>query len=56
MINLNGDEGNRGCSIRIPLHVVEQGYGYFEDHRPTSNCDPYLVTEILIKNVCEGLN
>jgi glutamine synthetase len=23
---------------------VEDGRGYFEDRRPASNCDPYLVT------------
>lgn len=50
--NFSYGEGNRGCSIRIPLQVVEQGYGYLEDRRPASNCDPYLVTEILMRNVC----
>ena len=35
---------NRGCSIRIPRDVAEQGYGYLEDRRPSSNCDPYQVT------------
>jgi len=34
---------NRGCSIRIPRHVNEQGFGYLEDRRPASNSDPYLV-------------
>ena len=34
---------NRGCSIRIPRDVAEQGYGYLEDRRPSSNCDPYSV-------------
>ena len=34
---------NRGCSIRIPRDVAEQGYGYLEDRRPSSNCDPYQV-------------
>ena len=36
---------NRGCSIRIPREVAEQGYGYLEDRRPSSNCDPYSVSE-----------
>ena len=36
---------NRGCSIRIPRDVAEQGYGYLEDRRPSSNCDPYQVIE-----------
>ena len=35
---------NRGCSVRIPRQVNEDGYGYLEDRRPSSNCDPYLVT------------
>ena len=34
---------NRGCSIRIPREVAAQGYGYLEDRRPSSNCDPYEV-------------
>ena len=29
--------------------VEEKGYGYFEDRRPSSNCDPYTVTDILIR-------
>ena len=33
---------NRGCSVRIPNTVIEDKKGYFEDRRPSSNCDPYL--------------
>ena len=33
---------NRGASIRIPRDVGEKGYGYLEDRRPSSNCDPYV--------------
>lgn len=40
---------NRGCSIRIPRQVAADGYGYLEDRRPSSNCDPYLVTDIIVK-------
>jgi glutamine synthetase len=40
---------NRGCSIRIPRTVAEEGKGYFEDRRPASNCDPYCVTEALVR-------
>ena len=40
---------NRGCSIRIPRDVGEQGKGYLEDRRPSSNCDPYAVTEIIVR-------
>merc|ERR1712243_103660 len=43
---------NRGCSIRIPREVAEQGYGYLEDRRPSSNCDPYKVTEVIMQTVC----
>ena len=35
---------NRGCSIRIPRMTEKEGCGYFEDRRPSSNMDPYIVT------------
>ena len=35
---------NRGASIRIGNENHRNGKGYFEDRRPSSNCDPYLVT------------
>lgn len=41
---------NRGASIRVPRQVAEDGKGYFEDRRPSSNCDPYLVTEAIIRS------
>ena len=44
--------GNRGCSIRIPLHVFNDKKGYLEDRRPASNLDPYLVTNILVETIC----
>ncbi|KAF7257018.1 hypothetical protein EG68_05577 [Paragonimus skrjabini miyazakii] len=43
---------NRGSSIRIPRQVAEDGCGYLEDRRPSSNCDPYIVTRILVETVC----
>ena len=43
---------DRGASIRIPLHVSKQGYGYLEDRRPGANSDPYLVAARLIATVC----
>merc|ERR1712193_110934 len=43
---------NRGCSIRIPREVAEQGYGYLEDRRPSSNCDPYSVTRVIVQTIC----
>tara|TARA_B100001093_G_scaffold498581_1_gene546840 strand:+ start:310 stop:1470 length:1161 start_codon:yes stop_codon:yes gene_type:complete len=36
--------GDRSASVRIGNKTVSDGYGYFEDRRPSSNCDPYLVT------------
>ena len=35
---------NRGCSVRIPRMTEKEGCGYFEDRRPASNMDPYVVT------------
>lgn len=40
---------NRGASIRIPRQVGEEGQGYLEDRRPSSNCDPYSVTEVIVR-------
>ncbi|CAL8081612.1 unnamed protein product [Orchesella dallaii] len=45
---------NRGCSIRIPRSVSEEKKGYLEDRRPSSNCDPYKVTEVIVRTVCLG--
>ena len=39
--------GNRGTSVRIPTQTEKDQCGYFEDRRPSSKCDPYLVTGIL---------
>jgi glutamine synthetase len=35
---------HRGASVRIPRESEKHGKGYFEDRRPASNMDPYLVT------------
>lgn len=35
---------NRGASVRIGNANYKNEKGYFEDRRPSSNCDPYLVT------------
>ncbi|XP_044018936.1 glutamine synthetase 2 cytoplasmic-like [Aphidius gifuensis] len=40
---------NRNVSIRIPRGVAEDGKGYLEDRRPSSNCDPYAVTDALVR-------
>merc|ERR1739848_444415 len=39
-------------SIRIPREVAAQGYGYLEDRRPSSNCDPYSVAKLLVQTTC----
>jgi len=44
--------GDRTASIRIPNDTAINGYGYFEDRRPASNCDPYLVTSIILRTIC----
>jgi len=38
---------DRGASIRIPNVAKAEGCGYFEDRRPASNCDPYIVTSMI---------
>ncbi|XP_076345921.1 glutamine synthetase-like [Tachypleus tridentatus] len=43
---------NRGASIRIPRQVAEERKGYLEDRRPSSNCDPYSVAEVIVRTVC----
>jgi len=40
---------DRGSSVRIPRQVDADGCGYLEDRRPSSNCDPYSVTEIIVR-------
>ena len=40
---------NRGASIRIPRHVETKKKGYLEDRRPSSNCDPYVVSSRLVR-------
>ena len=44
--------GNRGASIRRGADTIKNGKGYFEDRRPSSNCDPYLVTSIIFQTTC----
>lgn len=44
--------GGRGTSIRIPTIVGEEQKGYFEDRRPSSSCDPYLVTGKIFETCC----
>lgn len=41
----------RDTSIRIPAQSIIDGRGYFEDRRPASNCDPYLVANRMLETV-----
>ncbi|KAL8161191.1 hypothetical protein V2J09_012680 [Rumex salicifolius] len=38
---------NRGASIRVGRDTEKNGKGYFEDRRPASNMDPYVVTSMI---------
>jgi glutamine synthetase len=42
---------NRGASIRVGRDTWNEGSGYFEDRRPSSNCDPYVVTGKIMKTI-----
>jgi glutamine synthetase len=43
---------DRSASIRIPWQVAKENKGYIEDRRPNANCDPYVVTRLIIESVC----
>jgi len=43
---------NRGQSIRICYDTINNGKGYFEDRRPASSMDPYIVTAKIAETVC----
>ncbi len=40
---------DRTASVRIPRETYQNKKGYFEDRRPSSNMDPYIVTSLLLK-------
>ena len=42
---------DRTASVRIPAHVAAAERGYIEDRRPNANCDPYVVTRLLITTI-----
>jgi glutamine synthetase len=46
----------RDTSIRIPAQAQVDGCGYFEDRRPASNCDPYLVSDRMLSTVYSEVN
>lgn len=45
---------DRGASVRIPWQVARDKKGYIEDRRPNANCDPYVVSRLLIETICGG--
>ena len=51
--NFSFGVANRGCSVRIPRATDAEGCGYLEDRRPSSNCDPYVVTSLVFKTSCD---
>ena len=42
---------NRGASVRVPNKTLDDEKGYFEDRRPSSNMDPYLVCTALMDTI-----
>jgi len=46
---------NRGASIRIGRDTEAEGKGYFEDRRPASNCDPYVVSGKIMSTIMEDV-
>jgi glutamine synthetase len=46
---------HRGASIRIPWQVAQDKKGYIEDRRPNANCDPYIVTRLIVGTCCSAL-
>ncbi|CEF64930.1 Glutamine synthetase 2 cytoplasmic [Strongyloides ratti] len=42
----------RTASIRIPRQTEVDQQGYFEDRRPSSNCDPYSVIDAIVRTCC----
>ena len=42
---------DRSASVRVPSQTYFDKHGYIEDRRPSSNCDPYIVTSLLAQTV-----
>ncbi|PZG29176.1 glutamine synthetase [Spongiactinospora gelatinilytica] len=47
---------DRGASVRIPWQVEADKKGYIEDRRPNANCDPYVVTGLMVETCCAALD
>lgn len=43
---------DRGASLRIPWQCAKNDGGYLEDRRPNANCDPYVVTQLILDTIC----
>jgi glutamine synthetase len=41
--------------VRIPWQVEVDKKGYIEDRRPNANCDPYVVTRLIVGTCCAAL-
>jgi glutamine synthetase len=39
---------DRGASVRIGYDTIKNKKGYFEDRRPASNADPYIISKLLV--------
>jgi len=48
-------DSDRACSIRKPIGVRKDGYGYLEDRRPCANINPYVVCAAIMQSVEEGI-
>lgn len=53
--NFSFGVANRGASVRIGRDTEAEGKGYFEDRRPSSNADPYLVTGKITATILEDV-
>jgi len=53
MDNFTYGVANRGASVRIGRDTEADGCGYFEDRRPSSNADPYLVTGKIMNTIMD---
>ncbi|KAL0816621.1 hypothetical protein Bca101_073065 [Brassica carinata] len=45
---------NRGASVRVGRDTEKEGKGYFEDRRPASNMDAYVVTSMIAETTILG--
>jgi glutamine synthetase len=45
-------KADRNASVRVGNKTIKDECGYFEDRRPSSNMNPYLVTSKIFQTVC----